>query len=66
MLLLANRRKTVGRSREVAVRLRVIWRSPKRDLRRVRRLFEISLFVFELGDDFGRASAVRLREQERT
>ena len=55
MLLLAYCGESVGRTREVAVSLRVLWCGPKRDLRRVSGLFEIPLFVFELGDDLGRA-----------
>ena len=66
MLLLADCRQAVGRTREVAVCLRVLGRGPERDLRRVRRLFEISLFVFELGDDLGSACAVRLRQEKRS
>jgi hypothetical protein len=60
MLFLADCRQAVDRAREVAVRLRVLGCGPKRDLRSIRRLFEISLFVFELGDDFGRTCAVSL------
>ena len=63
-LRLADLRKPIRRPCEVAVRLRVLRRGPKRNLRRVRRLLKIAAVVLEFRHDLRRTRTMRLRKHQ--